>query len=80
MMLPEFMRFYSYTASEALEEYAVRFFSLVNSMYRIKARESLDGVMQVSTGMNGNKQYIDALQKQEKGISGIVEEVRMLKP
>jgi hypothetical protein len=79
MMIPEFIRFYSYSASQVLEEYAVRFFSLVNSMYQLKASESLDSVMQVSTGMNGNKEYLSALQKQQKGIAGIVEEVRIVK-
>lgn len=78
-MIPEFIRFYSYTASQVLEEYAVRFFSLVNSMYQLKATESLQSVSNISTGMNGNKEYISALQKQEKGIAGIVEEVRIIK-
>lgn len=78
-MVPEFIRFYSYSASQVLDEYAVRFFSLVNSMYQLKASEGLDSVMQVSAGMNGNKEYLDALQKQQKGIAGIVEEVRIIK-
>lgn len=78
MMVPEFIRFYSYSASQVLDEYAVRFFSLVNSMYQLKASESLESVMQVSTGMNGNKEYLSALQKQQKGIAGIVEEVRVV--
>ncbi len=79
-MIPEFIRFYQYTLSQSLDELAVSFFALMNSMYRIQAKESLDNILQIATGTNGGKEYIDGLQKQERGISGIVEEVRIIKP
>ncbi len=82
MMIPEFIRFYSYTASDVLDELAVRFFSLMNSMYRIKATESLDRIAEASVaqGSENGKSYVSELQKQSKGLHGIIEEVRVIKP
>lgn len=82
MMIPEFIRFYSYTVSQALDEYAVTFFSLINSMYRLQAQEQLSSIMTVSAGMAGGKEAsgtISALEKQAKGLHGIVQEVRNIK-
>lgn len=78
-MIPEFVRFYAYTAQDVLDEYAVRFFALVNSMYQQKATEAMQAVYQVSTGFNGNKEYLDSLKKQAGGTAAIVDEVRLIK-
>lgn len=81
MMIPEFMRFYSYTLTQVLNEYAVSFFSLVNSMYRLLAREQIRDIVSVSAGMAGKdgQSTIDELKKQERGLHGVVEEVRVAK-
>jgi hypothetical protein len=78
-MIPEFIRHYHYTATDTLNEYAVRFFALVNAMYRLKAQESLELISNVNTAFNGNSDHIHDLKKQEKGIAGIVEEVRVIR-
>jgi hypothetical protein len=81
MMIPEFMRFYSYTLTQTLNEYAVAFFSLINSMYRLQAREQIRDVVSVSAGMSGKdgQSILDELKKQERGLHGVVEEVRVAK-
>lgn len=81
MMIPEFMRFYSYTASQVLDELAIVFFTLLNSMYRLQAKETMMGILEVSTGMSGKESssVINELKKQERGIAGIVNEVRVIK-
>lgn len=81
MMIPEYMRFYSNTTEQVLGLYAVTFFSLANAMYRLQARETMRGVLTVSTGMSGKdgSPVIDDLKKQEKGIHGILQEVRNLR-
>lgn len=81
MMIPEFIRFYGYTAQEVLHEYAITFFSLVNSMYRLQAREQLRQIVAVSAGMNGKESQstISEIEKQEKGLHGIVQEIRNVK-
>jgi hypothetical protein len=81
MMIPEFMRFYGYTAKQTLGEYAITFFSLVNSMYRLQAREQLRQIVAVSAGMNGKESQstISEIEKQEKGLHGIVQEIRNVK-
>lgn len=79
MSVPKFMRFYSYTKSETLNEWAVSFFSLLNSMYRIQADEAINNIVQISAGMSGKEggsSVVAEYQKQSAGIHGIVEEVR----
>jgi len=72
MMIPEFIRFYGYTVEQTLNEYAQTFFSLVNSMYQIQAKETLYNAY----ASNATQELIDSLRKQEKGISGTVQEVK----
>lgn len=79
MMIPQFMRFYKYTAEQTLQEYAIRFFSLVNSMYRLQANEALMDLAVVSSGMNDGSELRNQLIKQSKGLHGIVEEIRIAK-
>lgn len=81
MMIPEFMRFYGYTLTQVLDEYAISFFSLINSMYRLQAREQIRDIVSVSAGMAGKdgQNTVDELKKQERGLHGVVEEVRTIK-
>jgi hypothetical protein len=82
MIIPEFMRFYGVTAEKALSDYAVRFFSLANSMYRLQAREDLMLITVMSSALSGGSEaqtVIDELKKKEKGLHGILEEVRIIK-
>ena len=75
------MRFYKYTADDTLNEYAKRFFSLSNAMYRIRAQEGLDTITYISAGLggDGSKDVVGNLLKQTKGLHGIVQEVRTIK-
>lgn len=79
MLVPEFMQFYSYTASQVLDEYARTFLSLVNAMYRLKAKESLSSIANTATATHGGDGYVNELKKQERGIHGILEEVKVIK-
>jgi hypothetical protein len=80
MIIPQFLRFYQgYTGETVMREYAVRFFSLVNAMYRIQAEESLKLIESIATAINGGDDVIAGLRKQARGIHGIVQEVRTIK-
>lgn len=74
------MRFYSQSLTNTLNEYAVSFFALVNQMYRLQAREMLNNIVAVGAGMSGGESsgIIEEIKKQEKGLHGIVQEVRTL--
>jgi len=72
MIVPEFIRFYGYSLDQTLIEYAKTFYSLVNSMYQIQAKEALMLVY----ASNANDDLVSGLKKQEKGISGTVQEVK----
>lgn len=79
MMIPQFMSFYGYSVNSTLNEYARTFFALINAMNCINAEKSLMNITEISTSLNGDKQTVDNLVKQSKGISGIVNEVRIAK-
>lgn len=79
MMVPEFMRFYGYKAKDCLDEFAITFFSLVNSMYRIQANEALMNLSVTSAAFSGDSNVQDQLRKQSRGLHGIVQEVRVVK-
>lgn len=78
-MIPQFMSFYGYSVTSTLNEYARTFFALINAMNRINAEKSLMNITEISTSLNGDKKTVDNLVKQSKGISGIVNEVRIAK-
>ena len=82
MMIPEFIRFYGYSLEAVLNEYARSFFALLNSMYQLEAKESLINITNMSTafGSDNGNDVISNLEKQRKGIGGIVNEVRVIKP
>lgn len=80
MMVPEYMRFYGQGANDVLRTTARTFFSLVNCMYRLKAREVLSDILSTSAAMNDKSgSVISQLEKQERGIAGIVEEIKVVK-
>lgn len=81
MLVPEFIRFYGYTRAQTLSEYAISFFALVNAMYQLKAKERLDGILEVSTGMAGDKgrSTVTKLQDQADGLDKVLREVRNIK-
>lgn len=72
-MIPEFMRFYGYTLAEVMGEYARTFYSLINSMYQIKAQEALEAV----SCNNATDDLVSAYKKQAKGLHGVVQEVKI---
>mgnify|MGYP003348809686 FL=1 len=49
MMYAEFLSYYNYTAEQALDELAKRFFALCSSMYRLKGKSSLEQLVIAST-------------------------------
>lgn len=81
MIVPQFLRFYGgYTASSVFEEWAVTFFSLVNSMYRLESKEMLEAITTTSVAINGDQNgVVKELDKGSRGIHGIVQEVRNIK-
>ncbi len=83
MIVPQFIRFYQgYTVDAVMNEYAVTFFSLVNSMYRLKADESLDRIMEASVphmSESDSRDILARLKEGSKGISGIVEQIKRIK-
>lgn len=77
MVVPQFLRFYGgYTISSVLQEYAITFFGLVNSMFRIQAKEALS----IIASNNADAEIVKDLQQASKGVHGIVQEVRNIKP
>lgn len=82
MMIPHYMRFYGQSVSQALSEYAVTFFSLINAMYRIQARENMSDLTIINAATNGGdnaNKVVSELRKQEAGLTGIIKEVRNIK-
>jgi hypothetical protein len=81
MMIPQFVRFYGYTLADTFNEYAVSFFSLVNSMYRLQARERLDGILEVAIGMAGKegKSTISKLEEQAEGLNKYIREAKVVR-
>lgn len=80
MVVPQFLRFYSgYTNSKAMGEYAKTFFSLVNSMFRLQAEESLTRIVDASAAVNGGEGVIDKYKQASQGISGMVREAKIIK-
>lgn len=81
-MFSEFLHFYNYTADSALNEYAKRFFALVNQMYRLQGKYSLNELVIANNAVNGGsdaEKLADELKKQAKGNHGIIQEVRNIK-
>ena len=83
MIAPQFLRFYGgYTRESMMSEFAITFFSFVNSMYRLEASEKIDLIEGIAIGNAEPKDRstaISALQKSAMGLHGIVKEVRNIK-
>lgn len=81
MIVPQFIRFYGYTLNQTMSEFAVSFFSLVNSMYRIEANERLNGILEVSAGMAGKeaREVIGKLEDQSQGANKYIDQAKVLK-
>lgn len=78
-MIPEYMHFYKYSVSDVLNEYAQTFFSLVNSMFEIHARELLDNITVTAASNEKSGSIINELIKRQKGLGAIIEEVKVAK-
>jgi hypothetical protein len=81
-MFADFMQFYNYKAEEALNEYAKRFFGLCGSMYRLKAKDNLIQLINLSNGMAGGKEarkLADLYSNQAEGNDKILREIRNIK-
>lgn len=81
-MFAEFLHFYNYTADTTLNEFAKRFFGLVNQMYRLQGKYSLNSLVIANNAANGGseaEQLADDLVQQSRGNHGILEEVRIVK-
>ena len=83
MIVPQFLRFYTgYTSQSLMDEFAVTFFSLVNSMFRLKAEEMIDEINAVTVGMADNserQEVLSKLSKSTRGKHGILQEVRIVR-
>lgn len=81
MMIPEYIRFYGGTPESVLATYARTFFAMLNAMYSLKAKELLDALYMTSNAFAGKEgqEYEQSLKTQIKGISGIVDEVRVVR-
>lgn len=81
MMVPQFVRFYGYNLKDTFNEYAVAFFSLVNAMHRLQAKERLDGVLEVSVGMAGKdgSETIHKLKEQSEGLGKYIREAKVVR-
>ncbi len=73
------MRFYGYSASSTLDEYARTFFGLLNQMFSIQAEEALTNINTTSAAMSGKdgQSVIDGYKKQAGGLHSIVQETRV---
>ena len=75
------MHFYKYTLAQTLDEYAVTFYTLLGAMYRLQARQALSDIGNYASSQGGDssQSYIEQLRKQERGIQGILKEVKIAK-
>jgi hypothetical protein len=79
-MIPEYIRFYGGTLESVLNMYTRTFFAMINSMLEIQAKEHLE-YMTISAAIQSKdgKKVVDTLLKQQKGLRGIVDEVKIVK-
>lgn len=79
MLIPEFIHFYHYTLDGIMGMYSRTFFSLVNAMNRLQGKYSLANIGDVAAATHGDESYLNSVRKQERGLHGIVQEVRIAK-
>lgn len=82
MMVAEFMNYYHYKLDDVLNMYALAFFALLASMYRlngVKAQEVAYTMAVAQSGGKVYKEFIEAMEKQAKGARGILDEIRVIR-
>lgn len=82
-MFAEFVHYYpGYTAESALQEYAVRFYALLNAMYRLKALDLIEQthsrIVSAST-QQALDSYLEAMKRRAGGGHAILREVQTVK-
>jgi hypothetical protein len=81
-MFADFLQFYGYKAEEALNEYAKRFFALCRSMYKLKARDNIVDLTNLSYAFAGGKDIKKLAEQYKKDYEGndrILREIRNIK-
>lgn len=80
-MIAEFVHFYpGYTAESALNEYAVRFYALLNAMYRLKASERIEETYSRAASQSPQlSEYVEGQRRLAGGGHAILEEVKIVK-
>lgn len=83
MIVPQFLRFYpGYTRQSLMDEFAITFFALVNSMFRLKPEERVDQINNYAIGMsdtNDREAAVAKLNKSAEGKHGVLQEVKAVK-
>ena len=82
-MIAEFIHFYpAYTLEAVLAMYAVSFYALLSSMYKIKGSENYERAVQTAVGTAGGEslnEYLKTAHKQADGAEGLLRQARVLK-
>lgn len=83
MILPMFLRFYQgYTVSSVLDEFAITFFSLVNSMGQLVASENLNNSI-VASIPHMEKTNVDRIThewtRQSEGSGKLIQEAQLVR-
>lgn len=82
-MIGEFIHYYpAYTVESVLNMYAVTFFAMLATMYRLKGMDNENNVYRMAVafaGGDGLSKYIEDTKKQIKGAKGLLEEVRIVR-
>jgi hypothetical protein len=83
MAIAEFMNYYpGYTLDKVLSMYAVSFYALLSSMYRLKGAEKLDSAVRTALATNGGEQltdYIENARKQSDGSKALLRQAKVMK-
>ena len=83
MIIGEFINYYpAYTVESVLNMYAITFFSMLGAMYRLKGSNNHEIAYRTAVAMSGGdslSSYMEQAKKQEKGLKGLLEEVRMVR-
>lgn len=76
------MKYYNYRLDQALELFAVSFFSLLSSMYRLQGRYNQELAYRTAVAFAGGDsftEYIKSMEKQAKGATGLLNEAKVLR-
>lgn len=81
-MIPEFMRFYRYSLADVLDMYAVSFFALMNSYYKLYALERMARITDVAVSQSDSQDansIREGLERQSKGVDDILRQAKVLR-